>query len=107
MSIDVNEVFRKHFGELLAAIQDPEVLACELYSANIITTKERDAAASTNQARAIRTSNLLATMVSQIAVDPRAFDVFLSMLATRSSMNNLLGRIREDVYGKLVGPTYQ
>ena len=93
------ETFRKHSADLLTVIQDPEFLAWELYAENIIPAAVRDAANNTMHERRKRTSDLLATVDSQIVVDPRAFDVFLSVLAKRSSMNDLCGRMK-DTYGR-------
>ena len=78
------EVFRKHSADLFTAIQDPEVLAWELHAENIIPRAVRDAATNTMHERGKRISDLLAAVDSRIVVDPRAFDVFLSVLAKRS-----------------------
>ena len=88
------EVFRKHSADLLTIIQDPEVLAWELYAENIISPKVRDAASFMMYERGARTSNLLAAVESRIAVDPRAFDVFLSVLAKRPSMGDFCARMK-------------
>ena len=106
-STGAKEIFLKYFGKLLEAIQYPELLACDLYSQKIITSGERNAVADTNQPKIERTYNLLATMVSRIEVDPRVFDVFLSVLDKQPSMSNLLGRMREGAYVSLVEPKYQ
>ena len=89
------EAFRKHSADLLTVIQDPEVLAWELYAENIIPAAARDAAAYMMHERGARTSNLLMAVESQIKVDPGAFDVFLSVLAKRPSMSDLCGRMKE------------
>ena len=99
------ETFRKHSADLLTAIQDPEVLAWELYAENIIPPAVRDAANNTMHERGKKTSDLLAAVDSQIAVDSRAFNVFLSVLAKRPSMNDLCERMK-DTYGKSVGQAH-
>ena len=93
------ETFCKHSADLLTVIQDPEVLAWELYAENIISATVRDAANNTMHERCKRTSDLLAAVDSRIVVDPRAFNVFLSVLAKRSPMSDLCGRMK-DTYGK-------
>jgi len=93
------EAFRKHSADLLTAIQDPEILAWELYAKNIICRAARDAAAHTMHEKGVRTSNLLAAVESRIAVDPRIFSVFLSVLAKRPSLSDLCGRMK-GAYGK-------
>ena len=93
------ETFRKHSADLLTVIQDPEVLAWELYAENVISPAVRDAVNNTMHERGERTSRLLAAVDSRIAVDPRVFDVFLSILAKRPSISDLCRRMK-DTYGK-------
>ena len=93
------ETFRKHSADLLTVIQDPEVLAWELYAENIIPAAGRDAAVYVMHEKGARTSNLLMAVESQIKVDPGTFDVFLSVLAKRSPMSDLCERMK-DTYGK-------
>ena len=87
--------FRKHSADLLTVIQDPEVLAWELYAKNIISPAVRDAAVFVMHEKGARTSNLLIAVESQIKVDPGTFDVFLSVLAKRPSMSDLCGKMKE------------
>ena len=96
------ETFRKHSADLLTAIQDPEVLAWELYAESVITPAVRDATNNMMHERGKRTSDLLAAVDSRIVVDPGAFDVFLSVLDKRPSMSDLCGRMK-DAYSKSVG----
>ena len=93
------EAFRKHSADLLTAIQDPEVLAWELYAENIISTAVRDAATYVMHEKGTRTSNLLAAVESQIKVDPETFNKFLSVLAKRPPMSDLCRRLK-DMYSK-------
>lgn len=88
------EAFRKHSADLFTTIQDPEVLAWELYAENIIPASVRDAANYVMHERGARTSNLLIAVESQIKVDPGMFDVFLSVLAKRPAMSDLCGRMK-------------
>ena len=93
------ETFRKHSADLLMVIQDPEVLAWELYAQNIIPAAVRDAAAYVMHEKGVRTSNLLAAVESKIKVDPGAFNMFLSVLAKKPSMSDLCEKMK-DTYGK-------
>ena len=95
------ETFRKHSADLLTVIQDPEVLAWDLYSKDIITVDEREAACYHMHGRRMRTSSLLSAVESKIVVNPGVFDVFLSVLAKRSSMSDLCERMN-DTYSKSV-----
>ena len=93
------ETFRKHSADLLTVIQDPEVLAWELYSKDVITVDEREAACYHMHSRGMRTSSLLSAVESKIVVNPGAFEVFLSVLAKRPSVSDLCARMK-DAYGK-------
>ena len=97
-----HEAFRKHSADLLTVIQDPEIMAWELYAENIIPSTVRDAANNMMHERGKRTSDLLAAVDSQIVADPGAFDVFLSVLAKRPAMSDLCGRMK-DAYCKWRG----
>ena len=97
------EAFRKYSADLLMAIQDPEVLAWELFSESIITSAVVEFANNMMHDRGERTSKLLMAMGSQIAVDPGAFDVLLSMLAKRPPMSDLCRKMK-DTCGKSPGP---
>ena len=97
-----DRTIRKYFNDLLTVIQDPEVLAWELYAKNIISSAVRDAAANYMHEREVRASNLLMAVESRIKVDPGVFDVFLSVLAQRPAMRVLCGKM--DAYGKPMKP---
>ena len=65
-----HEIFREHSANLLTVIQDPEVLAWDLYAENIISSTVVEFANNMTHERGERTSNLLMDVQSQIAVDP-------------------------------------
>ena len=92
------EAFRKHSADLLTVIQDPEVLAWELFSeiVPVVTLTVVEFANNMTHERGERTSKLLMAVGSQIAVDPKAFDVFLSVLIKRPSMSDLYGRMKDN-----------
>ena len=93
------EAFRKHSADLLTVIQDPEVLAWELYAQNIIPAAVRDAVAYLMHEKGARTSKLLMVVESKIKVDPGVFNVFLSVLAKQPPMSDLCRKMK-DLYGK-------
>ena len=95
------ETFRMYSADLLTVIQDPEVLAWELFSRSVISSAVVEFANNLTHERGARSSKLLMAVGSQIEVDPAAFDVFLSVLAKRPSMSDLHRRIK-DTYGKSV-----
>ena len=94
-----NETFRKYSADLLTAIQDPEVLAWELYAESVVSFTVVEFANNMVHERGVRVSNLLMAVGSQIAVDSGAFDMFLSVLAKRPSMSDLCRKMK-DTYGK-------
>ena len=81
------------------AVQDPEVLAWELFSESVIASAVVEFANNMMHERGARTSNLLMAVESQIKVDPGMFDIFLSVLAKRPSMSDLCEKMK-DTYGK-------
>ena len=93
------EAFRKHSADLRTVIQDPDDLAWDLYSEDIITADEREAACYHMHDGSMRTSSMLSAVESKIEVDPGKFDVFLSVLAKQPSMSDLCKRMR-DTYGE-------
>ena len=97
-----HETFRKHSADLLTVIQDPEVLAWELYSESVVSSAVVEFANNMTHERGARTSKLLMAVGSRIEVDQKAFDLFLSVLAKRPSMSDVCGRMK-DAYRKSMG----
>ena len=89
------ETFRKHSADLLTAIQDPEVLAWELFSRSVISSAVVEFTNNMTHERGTRTSNLLIAVGSRIEVDPGALDVFLSVLTKRTSTSDLCERMKD------------
>ena len=97
-----HKTFRTHSADLLTVIQDPEVLAWDLYAESIISFTVVEFANNMMHERDKRTSKLLMAVGSQIAVDPGAFDIFLSVLTKRPAMSDLCRRMK-NMYSKPVG----
>ena len=93
------ETFRKHSADLLTVIQDPEILAWELFSKSVVSYAMVEFANNMTHERGVRTSKLLMATASRIEVDPRVFDTFLSMLTKRPSMSDLCRKM-QNMYGK-------
>ena len=93
------EAFLKHSADLLTIIQDPEVLALELFAENIISSAVRNAVTYMMHEKGERTLKLLMAVESQIKVNPGAFNVLLSVLAKQPSMSDLCRRMK-DTYGE-------
>ena len=74
-------VLRKYFSELVRAIQDPVLLAVDLFSAEIITqTLMNRVNCATTSTNTDKTSWLLSAVSDHTSVCPEAFDTFLSVL---------------------------
>ena len=75
-------ILRKHFSELVRTIQDPALLASDLYSAELITSTLLERVnVTTASTRTDKTSLLLAAVSDQTVVCPETFDTFLSILS--------------------------
>ena len=93
------KVFRKYFSDLRMVIQDPEVLASELYSESVVSSTMVEFTNNMTHEKGVRTLKLLIAVESQIKVNPGTFNVFLSVLAKQPSMSDLCGRMK-DTYGE-------
>ena len=89
-------VLRKHFSELVNTIQEPVLLAAELYSAGIITRNllERVSSA-TVLTRTDKTCLLLGAVSDHTSTDPETFGTFLSILSEK------LGPLLPDIAVKM------
>ena len=96
------EIFQKNVAYLLMTIQDPEIMAEELFAENAVTSTVVEFTNNMTHERGIRTSKLLMDVESRIEVEPRTFDVFLSVLAKRPSMSDLYSKMKK-TYSKPVG----
>lgn len=96
------EVFHKHSTDLLMAIQDPEVLASELFAEGVVSSAIVEFTNNMVHERGKRTLELLMAVESQLLVDSGAFNVFLSILAEKPLMSDLYQKMK-GAYGKPVG----
>ena len=93
---------RKHFSDLVRAVQDPAILAVDLYSADIITQTLLERV---NSATALttkdKTSLLLSAVSDQTVVSPDTFDTFLSILCEDHgpSLPDIVEKIKDSMLG--------
>lgn len=93
---------RKHFSDLVRAVQDPAILAVDLYSADIITQTLLERV---NSATALttkdKTSLLLSAVSDQTVVSPGTFDTFLSILCEDHgpSLPDIVEKIKDSMLG--------
>ena len=73
---------RRHFSDLIRAIEDPVLLAVDLYSANIITQAMLERVTDVpSLTRTDKTSLLLGAVSDQTVISPATFNGFLSILS--------------------------
>ena len=94
---------RKHFSDLVRAVQDPAILAVDLYSAEIITQTllERVNSATGGLTTKDKTSLLLSAVSDQTVVSPDTFDTFLSILCEDHgpSLPDIVEKIKDSMLG--------
>jgi len=94
---------RKHFSDLIRAIQEPVLLAVDLYSAEIITQNflDRVSSATAGLTRTDKTSLLLGAVSDQTVVCPEAFDTFLSILSEEHgpALPDVVEKIKDSLLG--------
>ena len=74
------KTLQKHYADLTKAIQDPLGLASELYSADVIARKVLDSTIESSHIKVEKTMHLLQAVSDQIAVNPKDFHCFLTIL---------------------------
>ena len=77
------KTLRQHYADLTKAIQDPLGLASELYSADVIARKVLDSTIESSHTKVEKTMHLLQAVSDQIAVNPKDFHCFLTILKKR------------------------
>ena len=95
------EIFQKNLPYLLMTIQDPEMLAEELFAKNVVSHAVVESISYTMHERGVRVSKLLMAVESQIEVNPGVFSTFLSVLAKQHSMSDLYRKMKA-AYSKLL-----
>ena len=93
---------RKHFSDLVRAIQDPAILAVDLYSADIITqTLLERVNSATGLPSKEKTSLLLSAVSDQTVVSAETFDTFLSILSEDHgpSLPDIVEKMKDSMLG--------
>lgn len=84
------QAFRKAFSTLAVAIHEPESLAAELYSKNVISQDVlRGVVYNTQTSFRTRTLSLLLAVEDNIKINPSAMGVFLSTLKGKPTTEHL------------------
>ena len=88
-----SEAFQKCSADLISEIQEPEVLAWNLFSSNIISKKEVDEVSMVGLSVAHRKARLLSAVGNQIGVDPAKFKNLLLVLRKQSPLKDIVKKL--------------
>ena len=88
-----SEAFQKCFVDLISEIQEPEVLAWNLFSSSIISKKEVDEVSIVGLSVAHRKAQLLSAVGNQIAVDPAKFKNLLLVLREQPPLKGIVKKL--------------
>ena len=100
MTSTASEAFRKCYADLIRGIQDPEILALELYSTDVISKTVMKETHSVWLPRMERTTRLLSAVEHQIAVNPTKFQKFLLALRMDPVLEYMADKL-ETIYKNL------
>lgn len=89
-----SQAFRKHFGELCHAIRDPEWLASELFSNDMISNDALDDAITTmGISRTHKARRLLCHFKGTLSANPDYFQKFISTLKSAKHLDWIANRV--------------
>ena len=88
-----SEAFQKCSADLIREIEEPEVLAWDLFSSNIISKKEVDEVSMVGLSVAHRKARLLSAVGNQIAVDPAKFKNLLLVLRKQPPLKDIVNKL--------------
>ena len=91
------EAFRKCSADLIRGIQDPELLAWELYSDDVVSETVVDEVSVMGLSSVQRKTRLLSAVRDQIAVDPAKFQNLLLALRKRPPLKDVAEKL-ETIY---------
>ena len=88
-----SEAFQKCSADLISEIEEPEILAWNLFSSNIISKKEVDEVSMVGLSVAHRKAQLLSAVGNQIAVDPAKFQNLLLVLRKQPPLKDIVNKL--------------
>ena len=92
-----SEAFRKCSADLIRGIQDPELLAWELYSDDVVSETVVDEMSVVGLSGVQRKTRLLSAVRDQITVDPNKFQNFLQALRKQPPLKHVADKL-EAIY---------
>ena len=88
------EAFRKCSSNLIRGIQDPELLAWELYSDDVISQTVMDKVSMVGLSSVQRKTRLLNAVRLQIATDPTKFQNLLKVLRNQPQLKDVAEKLK-------------
>ena len=89
-----SEAFRKYSADLIREIQDPELLAWELYSDDVISQTGMDKVSMVGLSSVQRKTRLLDAVRLQIATDPTKFQNLLKVLRNQPQLKDVAEKLK-------------
>ena len=89
-----SEAFRKCSANLIKEIEDPELLAWELHSSNVISKKQVDKVSMVGLSAVQRKTRLVSMVEDQIVVDPAKFRNLLKVLRKHPPLENIVNKLK-------------
>ena len=90
-----SEAFRKCSADFIKEIEDPELLAWELHSSNLISKKQVDEVGMVDLSPVQRKTRLLSAVGDQIAPNPAKFQNLLKVLSEQPSLKDIVKKLEE------------
>ena len=98
-----SEAFRKCSADLIVGIQNPEELAWELYSNEIISETTMDEVSVVGLSTVQKKAKLLSAVRDQIAIDPAKFQNLLLVLRKQLPLKGVVDKLKATYKSHFVG----
>ena len=88
---------QKHFGQLMTAIQEPQIpaLAAAFFSDSIVAADTMQVATNAAVSKAVRCTVLLLAVVNHVEVHPERFEQVVGILSQETNLTELAARMSE------------
>ena len=90
-----SEAFRNCSADLIKEIEDPELLARELHTGNVILKNQVDEVSKVGLSDVQRKTRLLSAVGDQIAANPANFQNLLKVLSEQPSLKDIVKKLKE------------
>ena len=97
-----SEAFRVHFNDLITAIQDPEILACALYSIGIISSGVMNEVGMIALSPVQKNMKLLGAVGDKLKAEPEKFEELLIVLKNNVPALRDIAQKIEETYANFI-----